>query len=220
MNKRSEIVDLIDSQRPHILALTEFGAAESTPDGELGIEGYGLYRGNHSDGNGGLGRGTALYVANTLSHSACPLLDDVGFDCSAWTIIKLGRNKSLLVGVVYRSPKSTDENNQRLLAIMRMAATAGHTQLMLCGDYNLPLIDWHSWQGLEADKSFSSMFLYCVEELGLSQHVETSTRFRNSQSSCLDLVFTREEDMINSIKELPPPWQIRPHLSAMGVSCE
>ena len=40
MNKQSEVCGLIDSQNPHILALTEFGAATDVGDGELGIEGY------------------------------------------------------------------------------------------------------------------------------------------------------------------------------------
>ena len=65
MNKQSEISGLIDSQNPHILALTEFGAASDVNDGELGIEGYSLYRGNHSSGGGGLGKGVALYVKKT-----------------------------------------------------------------------------------------------------------------------------------------------------------
>ena len=66
MNKRSEVSGLIDEQNPHVLALTEFGAASCVSDGELGIEGYALYRGNHSSGDGGLGKGAALYVKKSL----------------------------------------------------------------------------------------------------------------------------------------------------------
>ena len=55
MNKRSEISGLIDLNDPHILALTEFGAAASVDDGKLGIEGFSLYRGDHSSGTEGLG---------------------------------------------------------------------------------------------------------------------------------------------------------------------
>ena len=62
MNKKSEIRNLIDAEKPHILALTEFGASSAIGDGELGVEGYTLYRGNHSDGGGGPGKGVALYV--------------------------------------------------------------------------------------------------------------------------------------------------------------
>ena len=115
INKRSEVVNLIDEQRPHILALTEFGASSSITDEELGIKGYTLYRGDHSDGKGGPGKGAALYVSNVLNHSAAPMIDKLKFDCSAWSIVKIDKNKSLLIGVVYRSPNSTPENNLNLL---------------------------------------------------------------------------------------------------------
>ena len=82
MNKKSEIRDLVDAHKPHVLALTEFGAATSVKDNELGIEGYTLYRGDHSDGNGGLGKGVGMYVQDSLNHSACPTLDNGIFDCS------------------------------------------------------------------------------------------------------------------------------------------
>ena len=204
MNKRSEISDLVDAEKPHILALTEFGASGAVMDSELGIEGYSLYRGNHSDGKGGLGRGTALYISNSLNHSACPLFDNVEFDCSAWSVIKLTGNQSLLVGVVYRSPNSPDQNNQNLLTILGIAATARYSQLVICGDFNLPLIDWNSQRSLDTEMSFTSKFIGAVEDYGWYQHVRTSTRFRNKQSSCLDLVFTNEENMVNDVEELPP----------------
>ena len=204
MNKRSEINDLVDAEKPHVLALTEFGASGAVMDSELGIEGYSLYRGNHSDGKGGLGRGTALYISNSLNHSACPLFDDVEFDCSAWSVIKLSTNKSLLVGVVYRSPNSSDQNNLNMLTILGIAARAKCSQLVICGDFNLPLINWYSQQSLDTETSLTSKFIDVIEDFGWHQHVRASTRFRNNQNSCLDLVFTSEENMVNEVTELPP----------------
>ena len=116
MNKRSEINAMIDDENPHVLALTEFGASSSTGDGELGIEGYSLYRGDHSSGGGGLGKGTALYVKNSLNHAACPELDQAEFDCSSWCNVLLSDKKRLLIGVIYRSPNSTTDNNEKMLA--------------------------------------------------------------------------------------------------------
>ena len=144
MNKGSEISGLIDEQKPHVLALTEFGAGSGVSDGELGVDGYTLYRGDHSSGAGGLGKGVAMYVANTLNHLACPKFDDVAFDCSTWVTVRLSNRKTLLIGVVYRSPNSREENNGKLLALMRLAATGGCDYVTICGDFNLPKINWRA----------------------------------------------------------------------------
>ena len=204
MNKRSEILDLVNSERPHVLALTEFGASGDINDGELGIDGYTLYRGDHSDGKGGLGKGVALYMHNSLNHSACPNMDGESLDCSAWSLVKMIDGKRLLLGVVYRSPNSSDDNNQNLLKILRLAATVPHDFLMICGDFNLPLIDWRTNQVRDGQNSFSAAFLETVEDLNLFQHVRKSTRFRGIQNSCLDLVFTNEKTMVNEVTEIPP----------------
>ena len=204
MNKRSEICDFIDLNNPHILALTEFGAPSSVNDGELGIDGYTLYRGDHSDGMGGPGKGAALYVQNKLNHAGIPEFDNIDFDCSAWSVVKLTGNKSLLVGVVYRSPNSHALNNENLLKLLRKAFTSNFDHVMLCGDFNLPLIEWNLNQCLDSELSFSYRFLNEVEDLGIFQHIRRSTRYRGQQNSCLDLVFTNEENMVNEVTELPP----------------
>ena len=203
MNKASEINALVDEQKPHVLALTEFGAGNTVKDGELGIDGYTLYRGNHSSGGGGLGKGAAAYVANTLNHAACPEFDEE-FNCSTWFKVKLSDNKTLLVGVIYRSPNSSDENNDRLLSMLRQAASSRCDFMMLCGDFNLPRINWNTNQCLESVTSYSHAFLTLVEELNLFQHASEPTRFRGEQQSILDLVFTNEEQMVEDVQELPP----------------
>ena len=204
MNKRSEVCQLIDSEKPHILALTEFGAAASVDDGELGIEGYSIYRGNHSSGGGGLGKGVAIYVQDTLNHSTCPMFDDSTFDCSAWSTILLSDNKKLLLGVIYRSPNSSDDNNERMLNILRIASAAKFDYLLVWGDFNLPKIKWDGNQCLDSETSLSAIFLETIEQYGWFQHAKDDTRFRGRQSSCLDLVITNEESMVEEILELPP----------------
>lgn len=204
MNKGSEISSLIDEQKPHILALTEFGAGNDITDGELGISGYTLYRGNHSSGGGGLGKGAAVYVSDALNHSACPNLDVEGFDCSTWIMVKLSNRKNLLIGVIYRSPNSNEQNNERLLTMLKQAAATRFDYLTICGDFNLPKINWESDQSSDPDGAFSHSFLNLIEELNLFQHAREPTRFRGEQRSCLDLVFSNEEAMVDEVGELPP----------------
>ena len=204
INKRSEISALIDSQNPHILALTEFGAAADVDDGELGIEGYSLYRGNHSSGAGGPGKGVAIYIKNTLNHSACPVFDNIGFDCSTWCTVLLKDGKRVLVGVIYRSPNSMQENNKKMMEVLRASSSTNTDYLLVCGDFNLPKIDWIGNQCLDSETSYTAEFLETIENLNWYQHSRNNTRFRGEQKSCLDLIFTNEEDMVAEVLELPP----------------
>ena len=87
----------------------------------------------------------------------------------------------------------------------RAAASANCQYLSICGDFNLPLVDWSINSTLESETAYSSEFVRCaVEELSLFQHVNLNTRFRGEQSSCLDPIFMNEEGMVNEIRELPP----------------
>ena len=86
------------------------------------------------------------------------------------------------------------------MTILRIATTANYSQLVICEDFNLLLIDWHSRQSLNLEMLFTTSFTSAVEE----QHVKTATPFRNDQNSCLDLVFTSEQNMVNEVTELPP----------------
>ena len=151
-----------------------------------------------------MGKGAAIYVKNTLNHSACPPIDKTNFDCSAWCTVLLSDRKRLLVGVVYRSPNSTDDNNEKMLEVLRRASSIKADYLMVCGDFNLPKIDWNGDVCLDTETSFTARFKETIEDLCWFQHTKKDTRFRGSQSSCLDLVFTNEECMIDDIYELPP----------------
>ena len=134
-------------------------------------------------------------------------MDKVAFDCSAWSIdciVKLAHNKSLLIGVVYRSPNSTDENNRSLLNLLQVASTNNCDYLNICSDFNLPLIAWSVFRSLESENSFSAEFIDVVEGLAWCQHAGHPTQFRGSQNSCLDLIFTNEVNMVDKARELPP----------------
>ena len=98
----------------------------------------------------------------------------------------------------------SDQNNEKLILLLRLAASVRCDYLMLCGDNNLPRIDWSASQCLDAEGSYSQNFLNVIKELDLFQHADKPTRFRGVQQSCLDLIFTNEEGMVQEVGELPP----------------
>ena len=105
-----------------------------------------------------------------------------------WCKIKLRYNAISLVGVIYRSSTVTEENNLELLKLLNRTKSQRYTHLLIMGDFNYPNVDF--------------MFLKKVEDLYLNQHAtQLSTKYRvGCQSSLLDLVFTNEENMIDSMK--------------------
>ena len=71
------------------------------------------------------------------------------------------------MGVIYRSPSSAEENNEALVEMMKKATAAKFDQLMICGDFNLPLIDWDHGRCLDGVSSFTATFCDALEELDL-----------------------------------------------------
>ena len=85
----------------------------------------------------------------------------------------------------------------------RLAASLHYDYLTLCGDYNLPRIDWNSSQYRDFDGSYGQTFIDTIEDLNIYQHATQPTRFRGDQRSCLDLVFANEESMVDEVIDLP-----------------
>ena len=52
-----------------------------------------------------------IYIHNSLSSINCQPLSDLGIQESVWCLVTLNRTDTLLVGLIYRSPNSTVENN-------------------------------------------------------------------------------------------------------------
>ena len=118
--------------------------------------------------------GVGIYVSEKLSFSKV-LFDSFNFVEHIWIQVTLRGHDSLLVGCIYH--------------------------VLICGDFNYPNINWSS---LSCSTSYSQMFLDAIHDSYLSQHVTEPTHYRpNTTANVLDLVFTNEEAMINTINYLP-----------------
>ena len=112
----------------------------------------------------------------------------------------------LLIGLVYRSPSGTNENNERLGELMRMLNKAEYSHILVMGDFNYPGIEWDTWN-VKGDSTTSQeyRFMESVQDSYLFQHISKPTRWRGADSAnVLDLVFTNEEHMISSIEYQSP----------------
>jgi hypothetical protein len=120
----------------------ETWASSAIVDSELMLDGYGMYRVDRQEGKGG---GIILYVKETLRSSLCSVLTNFGFAKSVWCVVEL-RTVKLLVGVCYRNPTSSPENNAKLNELITLATKQnGINHIMILGDFNYPDIDYEEY---------------------------------------------------------------------------
>ena len=72
------------------------------------------------------------------------------------------------------------------------------------GDFNLREIDWNNCTTTVGEDHVATIFLECIRDGFLTQHVKEPTRIRdNNEPSVLDLIITNEENMIGNIEYKP-----------------
>ena len=203
MNKLSEFKERIKLCDYKIMGITEVKPKNQrfaiTPT-ELSLEEYDLF---HNLNDNGV-RGTALYVHKSL-HAAPFLSIKSTYQEAIWVEVSLNKNDTLLVGCIYRSPGSSEENNQKLNDMIIEAKNHHHTHFMLLGDFNYPNIVWEDTYATGSGNAAESNFCECLRDEGLSQHITLPTRGRlENRSNILDLVITNERGMVDSILHESP----------------
>ena len=111
----------------------------------------------------------------------------------------------VLVGCIYRSSGSSAVNSASLInQIRRASEVAGNNKFVLLGDFNLPEINWRENEASGDINALPSRFFEGIKDCFLYQHILVPSRFRNEQSSTLDLVFTKEEHDVKNIEVIQP----------------
>jgi hypothetical protein len=123
---------------------------------------------------------------------------------SVWCEHSLKGKDSLLIGVVYRSPNSSSDNDKVLNSLLpSMAFLRSHT--LIVGDFNHPELDWTDGSSPRDENHPASLFLESVRDSFLVQHVTKPTHYRSRQTpNILDLVFTSDESMLDELRHEAP----------------
>ena len=104
-----------------IVGLSETSANDNISESKLNIHGYSIYRKEWNTKFKSKGGEVALYVNKNLVSRHHEILPDT--ECEAvWAEISLSKNSHLLVGVCYRSPSATTEENMQLTKVIETAA--------------------------------------------------------------------------------------------------
>ena len=195
MNKRSELLGKVDSIKPDLIGISEVWMKEC-----FMLQGYHpAFRKDRAEGH--QGGGVMLLIRDHLQVTECVELNSLPFAESVWCHVNLSRSRRLLVGICYRSPNSTNENNHSMLEMLRAMQGVRADGILLMGDFNFPSINWEEGTVNDTDISEAAKFFETTQDLFLYQHVKFPTRFRDGQSpSCLDLVFSDQEHVIDDIE--------------------
>ena len=197
MNKRNKMKALIEINQPDLVGITEVSpkhARFKVQECEIAIEGYELFHNLEEEG-----RGIALLVRKEIEPTQNDRLsstfsEHVFVDCTQ------GDGSLLTVGVIYKRPGSTSENDEKLFELIRNTAGMRKDNLLIFGDFNLPSINWDTESCRNNESHEASQFLQAYTDACLFQHQKDTTRFREGEKpSVVDLVLTNKEGMIKDI---------------------
>ena len=154
------------------------------------------------------GRGIALYVNNEFEiieryqeyeHLCSP---------SIFCKIKTNNKESFILGVVYRSPNSTQVENESLLKLLDQFSSkfkSNSEKLLLVGDLNCPDINWSDGTCNKPPDHFQSRILNKFHQYYFTQFIKEPTHKRPNQNETLiDLVLSNYPDFVHSIVHQPP----------------
>ena len=137
--------------------------------------------------------GTCIFVKESISFYEVNPPNQC--EDSSWIVIQSKNSVKRLYACVYRSPNSTNENNQKLIDNI-VWAKYNYNEIILVGDFNYPEINWDT----ESSASRSQGFIDIIQDLGLYQLISEPTRYRNGQEpSLLDLIMTSDDNLIRDI---------------------
>ena len=113
---------------------------------------------------------------------------------ACWYEVKVNNNEKLLIEVMYRSPNSSDEHNQKLNDMLRSIVNEKHAMKIVMEDFIYPNINWDTWIAHASDSDRSHEFIVSVRDSFLCQCMSFNTRYRDKpRPSMLDLVFVNHE---------------------------
>ena len=198
LSKEQELLVYFNDTNPHIICLVEVlpKSGKQSDFSQINIPGYQKFHPDETRSK----RGAVIFTRNDLDVMPIPELNSCNFEETIWIKVRF-ENESVVCGLIYRNPSSSAENNQHLNDLINMASELSKScHLFIVGDFNFKSIDWETYNTLPDATPSIKEFLVTTLQNNLFQHVNSWTRVRgNDQPSILDLIFTNNEHIIESV---------------------
>ena len=114
------------------------------------------------------GRGVCIIYKDTLQVTELNEINKM-FQPSLFIEIKT-KDKAINLGIIYRSPNSTDEEDDKVRAQLK-CASQGLSNLIVAGDFNHPEIDWENSHTTVRESHKASKFLFLTNQYKFHQMI-------------------------------------------------
>ncbi len=142
------------------------------------------------------GRGICIYARPNININVIDM--GVDFDECVWCSIN-GKDDDVLLGCIYRSPASLENNDIKLCNMLIHALSLPYKDSIIIGDFNFANINWELKRATARSTSID-LFLDTINDLFLEQLVDEPTRVRiGQQSNLLDLVLVSNIFIVDEI---------------------
>ena len=87
----------------------------------------------------------AIYAHVNLNAQLFNTLNDGGFEESVWCQLSTFNNTKVLLGCIYKSPNTTEQNEKILFSLLELAnkSISNNDKICIMGDFNNPSIKWN-----------------------------------------------------------------------------
>ena len=180
---------------PDIIIVTESWCNQSITCAQLNIDGYFIdpsLRCDRIDTLNGIGGGIIVYLRNGLRVLPCDNKSDFIQYSQFKLVSNTGIDNDMTFTVIYRSPNSSEVNNQKLCDLI--GNLSGKANVVI-GDFNYPNIDWSNNTGSNKDQDF----LNVVNDKFLTQMITFPT---HKLGNTLDLLFVNDTNTVTNIDDI------------------
>ncbi|KAK3757931.1 hypothetical protein RRG08_058245 [Elysia crispata] len=189
-NKRIELDTMIEIHRPAIIGIVEVKPKNSRfeiQECEIAIPGYDTFHNLDKSG-----RDVCLHIRTEMSPSLNNIATNLEAEECIFVDCTLQEEERLTIGLFYRSPNSTKENNDKINRTILASMSTNSPHLIIMGDF----------KGTSRSREYheAAKVLKTTKEAYLIQHQMKTTRHKDGQKPTLDdLFFTNREDIVSSM---------------------
>ena len=135
-----------------------------------------------------------LCIKSSLNASGIELENN--YPEQVWCKLTYNGNRELLVGVCYRMPSKQVYSYKAYQELRHLMKEVSNREFLLTGDFNYKGIDWETSCVNNGASTEGRLFLECINEYFMSQHVN----FLTMDKSVLDLVLSRDPDVVSNVQ--------------------